>query len=59
MVRELVTVRGGVGTYLTPLEAEAQLFLGNRRDRGTVVCKKWANTGEQSLAGMHRERVPT
>ncbi len=55
MVRDRVTVSGGVGTYPPPLEAEALLPLGNRGE--LVVCKRCAKTREQtSLAGMRRER---
>jgi len=52
MVRDRVTVRGGVATDSTPLEAVGLLSWVSR---GVVVCVR--RREKTSLAGMRRETV--
>jgi hypothetical protein len=53
MVRDRVTVRGGVGTYFHPPWRPKDYFPGKQGRCG--VQEMCAKTGEQSLAGMRRE----
>jgi hypothetical protein len=53
MVRDRVTVRGGVGTYPNPLEAEGLLSW----ETGAFMVQEMGEDGRTSLAGIRRERA--